>query len=584
PPSRIEQPHIVGAPSGLPGSTASTLARPHYLIYQRNLVTVSQEPGVPCMPYIAVSYAWDASSSMSLVSMADRRVTRQAYEIMLDLSQRTNLALWIDAICIRQDDKQAKERELPRMADIYRGAAAVWCLVNSVDAEVCKSVQRYVDFADRELHLSSENGAARRKLESMFMASRGAKEGLTRLFAERWWQRAWTFQEATLNPRTLLVGAVPQHRDPWARDTPGGATVPIADVLKAARFPHWLTTGLTSSEDVLKRPQTFWDALLAQAAIAGRTVGLGEAMACVWRRDATIDHDLVYSLLGVCGLSDRVEPSYDKQFNTLLCEVFNAAAVAGDYSWVPWCSEIDHGGCPEGMSIVPTPQLVKSIPTTPVKAWTTAAGLPELPSDGPLAQCGVRVLMRNLGVVDACTAPLTLQETVEHLRQLGRSADDIWDMLFGTTVGLAADVTSVLADSAIMEQLLDYALSFIYAQQNVVNGKWEVSYKLAKTPRRLAYTEYGDMAQQSWFRRRLDRLVVVSCVSGEIVVRAQDAITMGADAALFALPVTPKTEGVARDLVIVSGEKKVIRACAMGVLVRNPGVSAGERWEATLVR
>ena len=53
-------------------------------------------------------------------------------------------ALWIDAICINQDDVKAKEEELPKMADISRGAHSVVCLISGVDVYTCEAVKRGV--------------------------------------------------------------------------------------------------------------------------------------------------------------------------------------------------------------------------------------------------------------------------------------------------------------------------------------------------------------------------------------------------------------------------------------------------------
>ena len=104
-------------------------ARPRNLVLDGALIDVSQHQLGSTLPYIAVSYTWDPDPKFE--HWCGRRVTQQALTIAAELGTRTKLALWIDAICIDQDDPAAKASELPKMADIYRGAVAVVCLVSS---------------------------------------------------------------------------------------------------------------------------------------------------------------------------------------------------------------------------------------------------------------------------------------------------------------------------------------------------------------------------------------------------------------------------------------------------------------------
>ncbi|KAF9499117.1 hypothetical protein BDN71DRAFT_276098 [Pleurotus eryngii] len=68
-------------------------------------------------------------------------VTTQALHIVDRLSRRTKLPIWIDAICIPQDNNEEKQKELPKMADIYRGSAVVVGLISEVDSNVCRAVR-----------------------------------------------------------------------------------------------------------------------------------------------------------------------------------------------------------------------------------------------------------------------------------------------------------------------------------------------------------------------------------------------------------------------------------------------------------
>ncbi|KAI0371988.1 hypothetical protein BV20DRAFT_1112273 [Pilatotrama ljubarskyi] len=542
------------------------LARPRHLVHDGSVLPVHPDPDVPPIPYVAVSYTWDPDPQHTIAW--GRPVTIQALDIVQRLARCTPLPLWIDAICIPQHAEGAKQQELPKMADIYRGAVAVWCVVDCVTSNTCDAFQRCAEFVT--------NGS----FQKMVDLGRGAHvfgvginlwdcEELKKVFLHRWWERAWTFQEATLNPATFLIG---NSCDAF----------PIADALIVARVTHKFASEFLDSKS-LSRDLAFWDAVLAMTVAAERSLPLGEAIACVWRRRASLDHDLVYSLLGICRLSSNVTPSYHKPFDAVLCELFRAAAYAGDYSWIPLCTEIDHGVSPIGMGLIPTPAHTVDAPLSIVKGWTNAFGLPAPPRN-QLSPLGVAVPVRYAGVVEWQTAPLSLPVTVQYLRQRGRAPAEIWDLLFGMSVGLMAEIATALEDPEIAGPMLDYALLLIDAREQVVNRTYRTSTNLVATKRRLAYLQYATMAQRAWFRRSPGRLVVISCRAGEAVLRAERASSTGAGARVFLLPIEP-SGGAARErsIVVVSSQSEPLRVHATALLVRRPAVALDEQWEVRFV-
>ncbi|KAI0774832.1 heterokaryon incompatibility protein-domain-containing protein, partial [Trametes elegans] len=245
-------------------------ARPRNLIQNDTLIEVDQDPNTPTIPYIAVSYTWDPDPT--LCQWHGRPVTTQALGIASRLARYTSLALWIDAICIAQNDPRAKEEELPKMADIYRGAVGVVCLVGDVTSRTCALVQRGVQLtrhaAGRALQDAGDIYGA------YMFATAGENTALEAMFGHRWWERAWTFQEAVLNRHTYIVGE--------AEDT-----IPIDEVLElglVVRRRAASTAGMKMG--TLGRPSAFWDSVAAMSVAAQRPLSLGESIACVWRRNA----------------------------------------------------------------------------------------------------------------------------------------------------------------------------------------------------------------------------------------------------------------------------------------------------------
>ncbi|TBU24575.1 heterokaryon incompatibility protein-domain-containing protein [Dichomitus squalens] len=254
-------------------TTSAALARPRNLILNGRLIEVPQEPNREHIPYIAVSYTWDPDPE--LVKWEGRRVTTQALALATRLTRYTSYAIWIDAICIHQDDQKAKEEELPKMADIYRGAESVVSIISGVDDRTCEAVKRGVEIMETEAYRDLVDVG---DIHGCFQfATGGGNPAFAAIFQHRWWERAWTFQEATLNPRTFLVGDA-------------GDIVPMDDILKivpAIRLKAASVSGPDGLTLTFGRPSSFWDSVSAMTAATTRALTLGEAIGCVWRRNAS---------------------------------------------------------------------------------------------------------------------------------------------------------------------------------------------------------------------------------------------------------------------------------------------------------
>jgi hypothetical protein len=77
--------------------------------------------------YTALSYAWkkqDACVPILLNGMV-HLVTEDVYLALLYLRKRQVAILWIDTLCINQDDTEERNRQVQQMKDIYRRASLV---------------------------------------------------------------------------------------------------------------------------------------------------------------------------------------------------------------------------------------------------------------------------------------------------------------------------------------------------------------------------------------------------------------------------------------------------------------------------
>ncbi|KAE9374317.1 HET-domain-containing protein [Stipitochalara longipes BDJ] len=167
--------------------------------------------------YSALSYRWGGISRQILVHDRPFTVTDKL-EIALQHLQQDweTLTLWIDAICINQQDTEEKTQQVRQMTDIYRGAdqVLIWlgpaadgsdqvmgwlqstsqvCQKNLEDASSQINVHAIATFANRFKNLDS----------SFLDGFPGAQ--YRNLCHREWWSRTWVIQELCVPGKPIFV-------------------------------------------------------------------------------------------------------------------------------------------------------------------------------------------------------------------------------------------------------------------------------------------------------------------------------------------------------------------------------------------
>src|SRR6266487_217939 len=104
------------------------------------------------VPYEAISYRWDSPNRTQTVEVdgAQLSVTSAVYSILHELSPSSGTRhIWIDSVCINQEDTAEKEKQIPLMTRIYSNAMRVIaCLGDAPDAllipDFCAKLERYM--------------------------------------------------------------------------------------------------------------------------------------------------------------------------------------------------------------------------------------------------------------------------------------------------------------------------------------------------------------------------------------------------------------------------------------------------------
>ncbi|KAI0095850.1 HET-domain-containing protein [Daldinia grandis] len=152
--------------------------------------------------YDALSYTWE------IPSFTEELIVDQGYLMitpnLLYALQRFRMPtearlIWVDAICINQEDDKEKARQIPYMRQIYRSASSVlvWLGVDEGGSDSLRRLHHYTKQAGSNVsavEITREIG------------------NITKL---PWFHRRWIIQEVVLNPNVLLNCAGVSM--PWAR-------------------------------------------------------------------------------------------------------------------------------------------------------------------------------------------------------------------------------------------------------------------------------------------------------------------------------------------------------------------------------
>ncbi|KAK8113527.1 hypothetical protein PG984_014053 [Apiospora sp. TS-2023a] len=205
--------------------------------------------------YLALSYCWGGQSQLLLTRESEQRLKGGFSTEELSPTQRDTVALaralsvpyvWIDALCIRQGDREDWEPESANMGKIYSGAFLTVCAVSSAS---CQEGYLQRDFvtpitipADPVSDPSGTTMGTYRfqpltwslySEESSFGDALSADAGNSLTYNDwgqfglgnsLWSTRAWTFQEMMMSTRKLYFTTSGMHFVCSDADTPGGGS------------------------------------------------------------------------------------------------------------------------------------------------------------------------------------------------------------------------------------------------------------------------------------------------------------------------------------------------------------------------
>lgn len=112
-------------------------------------------------PYKALSYAWrDPTANHEIkVNGGTFAINSNLKTALKYLDLEDEEAIWIDAICINQDDDQEKSRQIAAMSHIYRGASEVTAWIGESSRESRRAFEIITAWIESVAKLLEHQGA-----------------------------------------------------------------------------------------------------------------------------------------------------------------------------------------------------------------------------------------------------------------------------------------------------------------------------------------------------------------------------------------------------------------------------------------
>lgn len=181
------------------------------------LLLCSLEHEQPDLTYTAISYVCGDASLCENIVLHDLplRITANANEVLRRLRKpQSDVLVWIDCICINQQDISEREKEVSFMHKIYASAEKVfvWLGPERDDSRLAMSYAAGLDAAvyNEELRYSTRSRTRREKTFMLDMVTTDADSrklllASSKLLARAWFSRVWIQQEASVCAHTTVA-------------------------------------------------------------------------------------------------------------------------------------------------------------------------------------------------------------------------------------------------------------------------------------------------------------------------------------------------------------------------------------------
>ena len=290
----------------------------------------------PELSYAALSYTWGSPhiTKQIIIDGCVFEVRKNLYEFLLVYARRKRCPLWVDAVCIDQDNLSERNEQVRMMGQVYTQATVVYIWLGDLglDHQLIQELSRYIrefSYGPRDYRGADGQDAVVHRWVRL------PREQQTRIFETAskisevdYWTREWITQEILLAKEielfcdTEISILLPPRQTDFHLASPSDAhSVPRAESVyhQAARS----RAGRLFGQFLGYRTSSMFDSLMptSEANQKAPTRTFYHHILHVGPGQCSLPHDHIYSLLGLVENGSEFPANYGDSMPSLLLKV-----------------------------------------------------------------------------------------------------------------------------------------------------------------------------------------------------------------------------------------------------------------------
>lgn len=290
------------------------------------------------LQYETISYCWGDRSSREQIQVNGKSFDAPASSVAALRRVRSPMRrrrLWIDAICINQDDLLERAQQVSLMGDLYSSSQGnLICLgePSGTESEALASIQAICEEAEIETNgfvglrsaLWSEDGST--QYSESGLTCQPNYKALQSFYSKPWFSRLWVIQEVVLAPHSqCLCGA---HEIDLLDVLLAGSWLGYKSTCLPLEFMREVPSGMRNINTLLARVDRHERFVKPKL---GGTFNMSGLLDFGRHRLVAVPHDRIYGMLGLYDCYDGdiagqgFQVDYQAPLQTVLCKATKIA-------------------------------------------------------------------------------------------------------------------------------------------------------------------------------------------------------------------------------------------------------------------